>query len=643
MKKFIFIWLGLVGLKAGLVTALQAQEVPVYVEAERARARTIRHAPAGAPTGNYDLTYARMHWQVDPRLDSIAGCITYYFRLTENASALYFDMDEASLTVDSVRWQGQLLPAEARDGALRVDLPEEWPAGRYDSLSICYHGRPRSEGFGSFTASTHAGVPVLWTLSEPYGAKTWWPTKQDLTDKIDSIDVYLAYPDSIDGHAMTGVSNGILVEQRTEDGLQISHWRHRHPIPAYLVALAVTDYTRIDMEAGTYHPFPVQNFVYPENHSAAAQSLAVIPALFEVYESLFGPYPFYDEKYGHAQFNWGGGMEHTTITFVSGFSRGLLAHELAHHWFGDDITCGSWSDIWINEGFATYAEALTREHLDGETAFTNWRKYALRGINLRPHASVYKAGADTADVGTLFDWYSTYLKGAMVLHMLRFRLGDSTFFAGLRNFLDTYGWHFARTDDFRQIMEETSGEDLSEFFADWVYGKGFPAYTVDWQSLDNGMVKVDLWQDPSDESVDFFETPITVRMKGAEGQTRDTTVFHRSNGQSFWLDAGFPVTQLEINPDAHIITGPVEYMALPSFKWKRPLMTVPNPVKDTWMIYVQNPATVRRIRLYDLHGRLVRDRLRPFCPIDTRGLSTGLYLLVVETGGGIYTWKLLKE
>lgn len=195
---------------------------------------------------------------------------------------------------------------------------------------------------------------VLWTLSEPYGARDWWPTKQTLNDKIDSCDIFVTTPS---GYKVG--SNGILLNVVQDGNNVIHHWKHIHAEPAYLIAIAVADYSEyidwVPLDSGD--SLMVLEYVYPCNLlSAQLQTTDIIPTM-QFFIELFGDFPF--EKYGHAQFGWGGGMEHSSMTFVGGFNHGLLAHELAHQWFGDKITCGSWQDIWLNEGFATYLEGLT--------------------------------------------------------------------------------------------------------------------------------------------------------------------------------------------------------------------------------------------------------------------------------------------
>ena len=244
-----------------------------------------------------------------------------------------------------------------------------------DSLTISYSGNPISSGFGSFEQGTHNGDPVIWTLSEPYGAKGWWPCKQDLNDKIDMIDVYITTPQyNASNEEYIAVSNGLEQSQVVNGNNKTTHFKHQYPIPAYLIAIAVTNYEVYSHEvANNGNPFDVVNYVYPEDLAYAQANTGVTVDIMDLFTNLFEEYPYASEKYGHAQFGWGGGMEHTTVSFMGGFSRGLIAHELAHQWFGNKVTCGSWQDIWLNEGFATYLSGLVIEDFDGLPSFRSWR------------------------------------------------------------------------------------------------------------------------------------------------------------------------------------------------------------------------------------------------------------------------------
>jgi aminopeptidase N len=263
-------------------------------------------------TQNYDLKYHRLFWEVDPAVKYIKGEVTSYFMPTaEDFQQINFDFAD-NMIINEILYHGNTLSYVQSDHNLQINLPGNIAMNVLDSITVSYEGTPTAtSGFGSFERATHNNVPVLWTLSEPYGAKDWWPCKQDLTDKIDSIDVLVKTPSSY----RVG-SNGKLVDEIEEGAHTIYHWRHRYPIPAYLISIAVTNYAvfsdYVDLEDG--NAIEILNYVYPENLNSAQDNLVNTVEIMELFNDLFGLYPFADEKYGHAQFNWGGGMEHQTMS-----------------------------------------------------------------------------------------------------------------------------------------------------------------------------------------------------------------------------------------------------------------------------------------------------------------------------------------
>jgi aminopeptidase N len=207
-------------------------------------------------------------------------------------------------------------------------------------------------------------------------------------------------------------------------------------VVTYLVAIAVTNYVEFTDYAhfdGRSDSLPVLNYVFPQFEASSRSEVKDILPMLRLMDSLFIPYPFEKEKYGHAQFTWGGGMEHQTMSFMVNFSFDLMAHEVAHQWFGDMVTCGSWNDLWLNEGYATYLTAVCHEYLRGKEDFKFQMRAMRNNITAKDDGSVKPS--DTSQVNVLFNGRLTYRKGAWLLHMLRNELGDSLFFEGCRTFL----------------------------------------------------------------------------------------------------------------------------------------------------------------------------------------------------------------
>jgi aminopeptidase N len=635
MRRFLFLFFGFV-----LVPCVSAQKFkePEYVKYERTNAQKLITGSASSNTGNYDWIYQRLVLNLDPALFFVEGETDVFFKFHNNDNRLVLDLHN-SMLVQTVTYHGQPVSfSQNTRHELVIDFPSQIGANVLDSVHIEYQGSPNGSGFGSFTVDTHNGVPVLWTLSEPYGARDWWPCKQDLTDKLDSIDVILRYPAEINGEVMQGVSNGLLVNESVSGGVKTSHWRHRHPIPAYLVAVAITNYQKYSHQAGIYTSFPVDNYVFPEDMAYAQSHTPVIVDILNFFEENYGEYPYSDEKYGHAQFGWGGGMEHTTISFMGGFSRGLQAHELAHQWFGDDVTCGSWSDIWLNEGFATYSEALIQEHMDGDYTFYQWRRYANNLITQEPHESVYVYGSDTLNVGRVFSWELSYLKGAMVLHMLRFKTGDQVFFEIMQRYRNRFRGGYAKTDDFKSVVEEVTGEDYDEFFNDWVYGKGFPSFNVRWAFVSDRLYRVEIEQSQSDASVDFFQTPVRLRFSSSSHtHTYDTIVNLTQNNQVFFITTDNNYDELTPDPDLEIIRDQAVSLFTGNMEWNdAEIMIFPNPATDFIHIFHKNPRKVKRVYVFDTSGRIVLDGFRANQIIGVNSLANGVYYIGVAYKNGSY-------
>lgn len=533
------------------IFAQRADELESIIEGEKAawlkkNTATERDLIQSADNRS-DLVYCRFHFWVDPAVRYIRGEVMTVFKPSQLLTDLQFDFSTA-LSMDSILWHGQNL-GFTRDGdILTVNFPT--PLLDTDSLTFFYQGEPTSTGFGSFETNVHGnGTPVMWTLSEPYGAMEWMPCKQSLTDKIDSADIYITHPE-----AYRAASNGVLRSETVENGQKTAHWETRYPIAAYLVAIAVTNY----QEFSTDVPHPegttkIVNYVYPESVQSAQNSMTYLKLQMQLYNDLFGLYPFQKEKYGHAQFGWGGGMEHQTMSFMGSFGYELVAHEMAHQWFGDKVTCGSWEDIWLNEGFATYLSGLCYENLLPNNWF-QFKQGRINDVTSQPGGSVRVS--DTTNVNRIFSGRLSYSKGAMVLHMLRWVSGDSAFFGGIRNYLadPNLAYSYAKTADLQAHIEATSGKNLQGFFADWFIGQGFPSYQITWSQNTDNQLFFNVKQSQSHPSVPYFELPLPLRLNGAQGQTQDIVLNHISNGQNFQEQADFAVTSVEFDPDLWLIS-----------------------------------------------------------------------------------------
>lgn len=592
-------------------------------------------------TSNYDVKWYRCSWNIDPGTDFISGNITTLF-MTGNVDTdtLAFDMSD-SLVVDSVIYHDQTLPWLHASGLLRLQFPSPLPHLSLDSVTVCYHGIPPQNGYGSFVQSTHNGVPIIWTLSEPYGASDWWPCKNGLTDKADSLDIFIKTPS-----AYKSASNGILVSSAPEGTSTVYHWKHRYPIATYLVCLGVTNYSQYTQLV----PFGndtlnVVNYVYPEDSASASTQTTVASSMIRLFDSIFGLYPFQREKYGHAQFGWGGGMEHQTMTFVTTFDFELLAHELAHQWFGDKVTCGNWGDIWLSEGFATYLAGLCYEFLS-PAYWQRFREVRIKSIISNPGGSVFCT--DTTSINRIFDARLSYAKGAMILHQLRQITGDSAFFAALKNYLDdiSLAYGFANTGNFKSHIESSYGKDLTWYFDDWYTGEGYPTYQIDWIQHDDNTVVMTVNQTQSHPSVSFFEMIIPLKFKN---QTRDTLIriSNTFSGQMFNVNMTFAVDSVIFDPNYELIAGNHNVNTVQSHGMQHRLLVYPVPAAGyvNFRIGGKRSKEPGQISIYNYNGRLVENiSVSPGSdeiPVDTRSYVPGLYFYHFEQMEDHYSGKFM--
>jgi aminopeptidase N len=552
-----------------------------------------------------------------------------------------------SLVTDSVQMSGNHIAFTHLGNILTANFGQYLSAAQLDSISIYYHGVPPSSGFGSFAAETHGpnNIPVLWTLSQPYGAKDWWPAKQDLNDKIDSVDIYVIAPSTY-----KSASNGVLVSEIINGTDKITYWKHRYPIAAYLIAIAVSDYTvftnQVALSNGT---LDVVNYVYNESLGQAQLALNEMNEHLVFFDSLFIPYPFMNEKYGHAQFNWGGGMEHQTISFVGGFSYELLAHELAHMWFGDHVTCGSWQDLWLNEGFATYATGLCYERFSPNLYWKIWKANQDDFITSSPDGSVFVT--DTSTIARLFDARLTYSKAAMLLHMIRWKIGDDDFFEALRNYQNNplLSHNYARNIDLKNEFEWQSQQNLDELFNDWYWGEGYPSYTLNYDQDNSNLVTFTLSQSQSHPSVGFFEMPVPIRFKNA---TQDTMIVfeHMFSGQSSFAQLSFKVDSIIIDPDNWIVCN---QNVIASTQNTPPsnqgILLFPNPASEKLHLIIKGQLAerIQEIQIFSVDGQEVTDKVFYTTNatngiIEINNLSQGIYQLRVNTQKNNYNLTFVK-
>ena len=602
---------------------------------------SFRKQQLSTPAYGYDLNYEQIKIKINPDTLFLNGNVTFYFTsLLNSLDTFVLDMSD-SLKIDSVIFHQSQISYGHHNDFLFAQLPSALNLNQVDSITVFYHGYPDTLTDDMAISLHYHGLgntPVIATLSEPYGAYIWMPCKQDLNDKIDSLDFYITHP-----AGYRAASNGLLVSVDTVGNKLTTHWKHRYPIDYYLIAFAVTNYDVFSF----YHHFPgstdsllIQNFIYPENLGDTSDILQINDIL-DLYDSLFIPYPFKREKYGHAQFNWRGGMEHQTMTFVYNFGFELIAHEFAHQWFGDYITLASWHDIWLNEGFATYCTGLCYEHLLNGQWWSTWKELQIAGITAQPNGSVYCD--DTTSVNRIFDSRLSYKKGAYILHMLRWILGDSAFFHGIRNYLNdtTLAYGTALTEDLKAHLETAGDTSLTEYFNDWYYGQGFPNYSISWaQAQDTIYFVVD--QTPSNNSVSFFEMKVPLQL-WSQGNDTILVLNNQINHQKFIIPMQEKIDSVIFDPDMWLIAKDTIYnntgILLAAIN---ELQIFPNPTNDKMNVILPENESSRIVQILDLNGKQIinQNLTGNQIIINVSGISSGTYLLKVVTNRQTYKKKI---
>ncbi len=412
------------------------------------------------------------------------------------------------------------------------------------NIEINYEGKPEREGFGSFTFGKKYGHWVVYNLSEPNYASTWFPCNDMPSDKA-LLDIYLTNDTSY-----VSASNGILVDKTTEGARRTYHWKTLYPISTYLICLYSSVYSNFSdtyISQDKQDTMPVEYYAFPEDEENAKVDYGGHVGMIDFFAKTFGEYPFIKEKYGVAEFLWQiGAMEHQTLTgigsnFVSGkrFFTDVYVHELAHQWFGDAVGPETWKDVWLNEGFASYCEALYVEHLAGAKAL---RSSMMSKFDENFSGTVYDPGND------LFSSL-VYDKGAWVLNMLRWEIGDDAFFNSLRNYYEKYKYMNASTEDFKKVCEVTSGKNLDQFFKQWIYdGNNVPRVDYHWkQNQESGAYDVTLDLKQVEKGYSDYDLPIEFLFKSESGKTKIEKFRLNKNNQEFHLKLDF--APIEVIPD----------------------------------------------------------------------------------------------
>ncbi|HEY9177037.1 MAG TPA: M1 family aminopeptidase [Flavipsychrobacter sp.] len=637
-----------------LTTLMAGNSYAYYCSGNKSRA-SHKTTVATPEENDYDVKGLKFNLELTNTSTYVSGDVTTYATTNIANFGLYAFELHSAMTIDSLKINGQLNTNITSTGAIRkVALGSPMATNTDFTVQVFYHGTAPGGKGQFFTGGLNhvtlsSGTQLMYSLSDDLFADDWWPCKQSIQDKIDSVTMWLTVDDTLKAG-----SNGLLKNTTTLPGNKHRYeWQTSYPIDYYLICVAVAPYKEysyyMHFTDGSNDSMLVQNYYYDSASFFTPGNKFLLDStgiMIDHFSKVFGKYPFHQEKYGHCMTVLSGGMEHQTMTFMStpNIRTTLIAHELAHQWWGNSVTYGKWEDIWLSEGMATYTEQLFLEQFWGNAAAKATRTAVFNQVMSQPGGSVWVN--DTTNVNRIFDGRLTYNKGAAVAHMLRYLAPkDSLYFTGLRVYQQQYKYGTAVTSDLQQVMEQTYAMQLDSFFRQWVYGQGYPTFTVKWAQY-LGMTLLKVTQTTSHPSVRAFELPLQIKLNTANG---DTTVTINITDTANYLRFNMAdmITSVVVDPDDNIVnrTG-LHYndpglLAIEGLVQQSPVI-YPNPASEGW--HVDNLQPGVNLQLVDLSGRKIWSGVsggRTLIP--AANLPTGCYLLEIQHPGGNKShYKLLK-
>lgn len=602
---------------------------------------------SAATQDNYDIKFYHLNLNISDSSTYLSGSASILFAATVPVpEQVRFDCSDL-LQVDSVTAAGTSLQYAHAENKLVVNLNNPLEEGDQLMVNIYYHGLGSNSGVTSGIFSQRVSTwntRITYTLTEPFSALNFFPCKQVLTDKADSVYMFL----STDAHLKAG-SNGLLTAEVPLPGNRVRYeWKSRIPIAYYLISFSVGNYLdysfHVPLNNGTDSVL-VQNYIYNDS-SYLRQNKASIDKtgdLIRLYSDLYGDYPFKAEKYGHCTAPFGGGMEHQTMTTLVNFSFLLVAHELAHQWFGDYVTCSTWQDIWVNEGFASYSEYLANQYLKSQDDADSWMVGCHNYVKSASGGSVYVPEEDSGDEDRIFDYRLSYKKGAALVHMIRQEIGnDSLFFATLTGFLQKYNNGTASGTDLRLYLEEETGIAFETFFNQWYFGQGYPICHIDWHHANDTLHISSL------QTTSYGTTPFNMLIEfGVNVNGSDTLItLRQTNGVANWkVYLPGQVSAVKVDPRHWSVLGVPGITNTQPDPTAKNLRIVPNPARHRVNVYFDNPNGNCSLVIADASGKILSMKETPETHevIDIGKFPAGLYLVLIQDKHNIHRGKFVIQ
>ena len=661
MKKIIYASLALVS----FVKITAQQHYCAAHKAKYANKMMAASLPPGyiAPETKYDLKFYQLNVNVERNTTFISGNVLSKAKVVVPSLDSFAFLLHQNFTIDSVYVNGAKRNFVRQDSLIKATAGLPILQNTIFDATVYYKGTAPSGGGAAigdgYSAGTSGswGNQVSWSLSESLVAYQWFPCKQDLRDKIDSSWVFA----TTDSTNLVG-SNGLLTNIVTVGAKKRFEWKSHKPIDYYLISVATAKYKQYNLYAHPLYLAPdsifIQNFIYDNAINNPAWNtqkadLNKIVATIELESKLYGMYPFYKEKYGHCMAPFGGGMEHQTMTSLGFFGFELDAHELGHQWWGDNVTCASWKDIFINEGWATYTEYLCDQYLPSLAPTSAATKMANIHSNVmsQPGGSCYFSNADTMNANVIFDSRLSYDKGAAILHSLRYEINnDSVFFPAIRAFQNTYKNSVASVIEFRNFMGTFSGQNFTQFFNQWYYGQGYPTFDVKYAKSGSVFYLKSTQTQSMPSATPLFITHVDYRVSRTAMADTVLRLMHGQAVENYTIALTGTVTSVFVDPANWILNkviGPVVDNTLTGIT-ELELASVfigPNPTSDLVSITV-NSNDKHTVEIIDISGKQVlAQSFSNQIEFNVSKYANGIYNISIKNNQNeiIKTTKLVKN
>lgn len=601
---------------------------------------------------NYAMELDLMNNYSPPYPASFIANIIVKFRVDSTLNAINLNAVNSSLVIDSVRMAGTSFTHLAN--VLTVTLDRTYFPGEIAEVKIYYRHNNVNDG------AIYVSGGFLFTDCEPEGARKWFPCWDKPSDKA-TVDIKAKVPQNV----KLG-SNGRLQDSIPGTNSITYHWISRDPVATYLVVLtSKVDYL-LDIvnwtNPNTGEVVPIRFYYNPMESPYYIQS--IIGEMTTFFSDRFGDHPF--EKNGFAtlnnQFAWGG-MENQTLTSLCPgcWTEWLVAHEFAHQWFGDMITCATWADLFLNEGFATWTEAHWTEYSAGYNAYKDEMEgNAAYYLSANPGWPISDPSwaINTPGNDTLFNYAITYMKGSCVLHQLRYVLGDSTYFAALKSYAtDTVDFKYqsATIQDFKTKIETVTGQELDWFFDSWIYTANHPTYKNVYQikAVENEKWQVTFTARQQQAALNYWQMPLELKINFLNLTDTIIRVFNSYNGQIFTFLFDHQPANLVFDPNNDILLKQGNTIVSDGESIIQPISASvsPSPFSNHTVLryHLDQPSPVK-IKVVDLSGRNVLEKSFQSKPsgsheqmIRGEDLKPGIYFLHLETEASRQVLRIVRQ